>query len=84
MSKAISEGNDSCNSNDKEEGNYFKSEIKSCDKNTSDNEINESDSSDGSDKDGSDSIICNKLIVILTVTVTIGIVTEVWISTAIQ
>ena len=33
--------------------------------------------SDFSDKNVSDSIICNKLIVILTVTVTIGIVTEV-------
>ena len=47
---------------------------------TSDNENNESDISDCSDKNVSDSIICNKLIV----TVTIGIVTEVWISTAIQ
>ena len=46
----------------------------------SDNENNESDISDCSDKNVSDSIICNKLIV----TVTIGIVTEVWISTARQ
>ena len=80
FNKAISEGNDSCNSNDKEKGNYFKSDIESCDKYISDNENNESDISDCSEKNVSDSIICNKLIV----TVTIGIVTEVWISTAIQ
>ena len=37
FNKAISEENDSRNSNDKEKGNYFKSDIKSCDKYISDN-----------------------------------------------
>ena len=62
----------------------LKSDIKSCDKYKSDNESNESDSSDGSDKDGSYSDSYNKYIVLMTVKVTMGLVTEVLISTAIQ
>ena len=60
FNKVIGEGNDRLNSNDIEKANYFKSDIKSCDKYKSDNESNESGSSDGSDKDGSDSDSCNK------------------------
>ena len=47
FNKAISEGNDSCNSNDKEKGNYFKSDIENCDEYISDNEITESDIREG-------------------------------------
>ena len=47
FNKAISEGNISCNSNDKEKGNYFKSDIESCDEYISDNEITESDIREG-------------------------------------
>ena len=60
FNKAIGEGNDSSNSNEKEKANYLKKYIKSCDKYKSDNESHEWNSSDGSDKDGSDSDSCNK------------------------
>ena len=58
FNKAIVEGNDSSNSNEIEKANYFKSDIKSCDKYNTNNESNESDSSDGSDKYGSFSDSC--------------------------